>query len=240
MTWRSLICFSAALFGVGLATLHAAQVSGSVQVRDSRVEAVVKRGDYSGIVVSLQPVGQPIPPPPAAHAVMVQKNKTFTPHVLPVLAGTTIDFPNYDPIFHNAFSSYSGQVFDVGLYPPGKTRSVRFVRPGVVRVFCNIHPSMSAIILVLPTPWFTKTSPDGSFSLDVPPGTYELNVFHERAPEQTLQSLSRRVIVTDQPQKLTPITVSEAGYLPVPHKNKYGQDYTAPANDNVLYPGVRN
>src|SRR4051812_26785156 len=175
MTWRSLICFSLAL-----ARLHAAQVSGTVQVKDSHVEAVAKNGDYSGIVISLQPLGQPAPPAPAAHAVMAQKNKMFMPHVLPVLAGSTIDFPNFDPIFHNAFSSYSGQVFDVGLYPPGKSRSVRFVRPGVVRVFCNIHPSMSAVILVLSTPYFTKTGRDGSYSLDLPPGTYDMSIFHER------------------------------------------------------------
>jgi len=235
MIWRSLISFSLALAG-----LDAAQISGTVQVRDSHVEAVAKNGDYSGIVVSLQPVGQPAPAAPTAHAVMSQKNKTFMPHVLPVLAGSTIDFPNFDPIFHNAFSSYSGQVFDVGLYPPGKSRSVRFARPGVIRVFCNIHPSMSAVILVLSTPYFTKTSRDGSYSLDVPPGTYDLNIFHERTPEQALQSLSRRIIVTDQAQKVQPITVSEAGYLPLPHKNKYGHDYKEPGNDNVLYPGVRN
>src|SRR4051794_18667586 len=118
MILRSLICFS-----LWAASLSASSVSGTVQLRDSRVEAVAKGGDYSGIVISLQPVGQTAPEPPAAHAVMQQKNKTFTPHVLPVMAGTTIDFPNFDPIFHNAFSSYSGQVFDLGLYPPGKSRS---------------------------------------------------------------------------------------------------------------------
>ncbi len=80
---------------------------------------------------------------------MLQKNKMFTPHILPIVAGTAVDFPNSDPIFHNAFSSYDGQIFDVGLYPPGSSKSVRFGRPGVVRVFCNIHPAMSAIILVL-------------------------------------------------------------------------------------------
>ena len=117
---------------------------------DSRVDAVNRQKDFSGVVVSAQPVGRAesrrhLP----AHATMLQKGKMFTPHILPVMAGTTVDFPNFDPIFHNAFSSYNGQIFDVGLYPPGTSRSVRFTRPGVVRVFCNIHPTMSAIILVL-------------------------------------------------------------------------------------------
>lgn len=235
MTWRSLIFFSA----LSVTGLHGITVSGTAELRDSHVDAVNKQRDFSGVVISLVPVGQPVAVSASARATMSQKNKTFLPHVLPVIAGTTIDFPNFDPIFHNAFSSYSGQVFDVGLYPPGKSRSVRFVRPGVVRVFCNIHPSMSAVILVLETPYFVKTARDGSWSLDVPPGTYQMDVFHERASELTLQSLSRRVVVTDQAQKLPPVAVSEAGYLPVPHKNKYGQDYTAPGNDNALYPGVR-
>ena len=100
---------------------------------------------------------------------MVQKDKTFTPHILAVPVGATVDFPNFDPIFHNAFSNYDGQVFDVGLYPPGTSRSVRFSRPGVVRVFCNIHASMSAVIAVLATPYFDTSKRDGKFEIrDVP------------------------------------------------------------------------
>ena len=114
----------------------------------------------------------------------------------PITAGTSVDFPNDDPIFHNAFSSYSGQIFDIGLYPPGSTRSVRFTREGIVRVFCNIHASMSAVIAVLATPYFATTQRDGSFSIpNVPPGEYELSVFHERATEATLHALDRRITV---------------------------------------------
>jgi len=215
-------------------------VSGQVTLRDSRLEAVNKRKDYSGIVVSLQPINQAAPPAPSQHAVMLQKNKMFTPHVLPIVAGTTIDFPNADPIFHNAFSSYNGQVFDVGLYPPGGTKSVRFTRKGVVRVFCNIHPSMSSVVLVLGTQYFVTTAKDGTFQLDVPPGSYEVNIFHERSTEQTLQALSQRILVADQPLRIAPIAVSEAGYLLSPHKNKYGKDYPPPSDDQIVYPGVRN
>jgi plastocyanin len=218
---------------------HAATVSGTVSLRDSRVDAVNRHRDYSGIVISLVPVNETVPPPAPKHATMTQKNKMFMPHLLPVLAGTTVEFPNFDPIFHNAFSSYNGQVFDVGLYPPGSTKSVRFTRPGVVRVFCNIHPAMSAVILVLSTPYFTTTEKDGSFEIDVPPGAYDLNVFHERATEQTLQQLSRRILVSDNPVRVTPMTVSESGYLPTPHKNKYGKDYAAPPDDQVSYGRTR-
>lgn len=239
MIWRSRTC-SKALVLLVAASLHGETVSSVVELRDSRLEAVNKHKDYSGVVISLQAVGATAPAAPSKHAVMLQKNKMFTPHVLPITAGTTVDFPNADPIFHNAFSRYNGQIFDVGLYPPGTSRSVRFVRPGAVRVFCNIHPSMSAVILVLATPWFTTTLKNGSFRIDVPPGTYDLNIFHERATEQTLEALSRRVVVTSQAVKLDPIVVSEAGHLMAPHKNKYGADYGPPPDDQTVYPGVRN
>jgi plastocyanin len=220
-------------------TLAAATVSGTVELRESRIAAVARGKDYSGVVVSLQAVGQSAAAGADKHVTMLQKNKMFTPHILPIVAGTTIDFPNADPIFHNAFSSYSGQVFDVGLYPPGTSRSVRFQRAGVVRVFCNIHPSMSAIILVLTTPFFAVTPHDGTFRLDVPPGSYDLNIFHERATEESLDSLSKRIIVPSEGLHVPPIVVSEAGYLTAPHKNKYGKDYDAPPDDKTLYPGTR-
>ena len=99
---------------------------------------------------------------------------------------------------------------------------------------------MSSIILVLATEYFATTTKGGSFQLNIPPGEYELNVFHERSTEQTLSALSRRLVVTEQGLRLAPIDVSEAGYLLSPHKNKYGKDYTAPPDDQVAYPGVRN
>src|SRR5580658_4480774 len=235
MIWRSLTCSSLAAFAAYGATL-----SGTVVLRDSRVDAVNKRKDFSGVVVSAQPASPPLAPPPAAHETMLQKGKMFTPHVLPVMAGTTVDFPNADPIFHNAFSSYNGQIFDVGLYPPGTSRAVTLTRPGVLRVFCNIHPTMSAIILVLNTPFFVKTAKNGSFEMDVPPGEYEFSVFHERATEQELAGLARRVIVAEPALHVPPVMISGAGYLVAPHKNKYGHDYPPSSDDQVLYPGVRN
>jgi plastocyanin len=235
MTSRSLICFS--LFTA--AALQGASLAGTVVLRDSRDEGVTKQKDYSGVVVSAVPVNAEAAPPPARHSVMLQKNKTFTPHVLPVTTGATVDFPNADPIFHNAFSSYSGQIFDVGLYPPGTTKSVRFNRPGVVRVFCNIHPTMSAIILVLNTPYFATTGKDGSWEMNVPPGDYDVKVFHERSTEQTLAGLSLRIVAGEQPTRLPAIAVSEAGYLLAAHKNKYEHDYDSPPDDQTLYPSVR-
>ena len=171
---------------------------------------------------------------------MIQKDKKFTPHVLGIPVGTTVDFPNFDPIFHNAFSNYSGQVFDVSLYPPGSSRSVRFTRPGVVRVFCNIHANMSAVIVVSGTPWITTSATSGSFELaGVPPGEYTLHIFHERATTATLEKLTRRVVVDETPLALPVITISEGGYLAIPHKNKYGREYPPAPDDGGVYPAIR-
>ncbi|HEX5430669.1 MAG TPA: hypothetical protein VFW83_01785, partial [Bryobacteraceae bacterium] len=221
--------------------LPAATVTGRIQLHDSKDAAVRKKKDFSGVVVWLEPVGAKAPLPKDPHARMIQKNKTFTPHVLAVPAGTTVDFPNFDPIFHNAFSNYDGQLFDIGLYPPGTSRSVRFARPGIVRVFCNIHATMSAVIAVLDTPYFDTTKKDGSYRIQgVPDGEYQLRIFHERAKQKTLEAASRRVSVAGSGTVMLPeIPISESGYLAIPHLNKFGRDYTPPPDDEGIYPAVR-
>lgn len=239
MIWAWRICFSGAF---ALALASAATVSGHVELRDSRDPAVLKKRDYSGVVVSLKPVNGASPLRVGnGHARMVQKNKTFTPHVLAVTVGTVVDFPNLDPIFHNAFSNYNGQIFDVSLYPPGSSRSVHFTREGVVRVFCNIHSAMSAVIVVLATPYFDTTNRDGRFEIrDVPPGEYVLHVFEERAADATLAKLERRITVPANTNlELPGISISESGYLPIPHKNKYGQAYRQETDERAIYPAVR-
>ena len=234
MTWASLIFFSPLV-------LLAATVSGHVELKDSRDPAVRKKLDYSGVVVSLKPVNGSVPVRlGSSHARMVQQHKTFTPHVLAIPIGTTVDFPNFDPIFHNAFSSYNGQIFDVGLYAPGSTRAVHFKREGIVRVFCNIHSSMSAVIVVLATPFFDTTDRGGVFEIrDVPPGDYDMRVFHERASDENLRRLDRRISVPAAGLDLPVISISESGYLPIPHKNKFGQDYRPEPDDRAIYPAVR-
>jgi plastocyanin len=220
--------------------LTAAAVSGRIELRDSKDTSVSKKGDFSGVVVWLEPVnGEPLPVTQGVRARMIQKDKTFTPHVLVVPVGATVDFPNFDPIFHNAFSNYDGQLFDVGLYPPGTSRSVRFNRPGIVRVFCNIHASMSAVIAVLATPYFDSSQKTGNFEIrDVPPGEYILKVFHERATAGTLNAISRRVTVGAADLILPAVSISESGYLVVPHTNKFGREYTDP-DERGVYPAKR-
>src|SRR5208337_2945589 len=107
-----------------------------------------------------------------------------------ISVGSTVDFPNRDPYFHNAFSNFSGQPFDIGLYAPGTSKGTTFTKPGIVRVFCNIHPTMSAIIAVLPNPWYDLSDSSGKFHIaGVPPGDYQLRIFYERALPENLQFL---------------------------------------------------
>ncbi len=216
----------------------AGSVRGTVELRDSKDPAVRKRQDYSSVVISLEPV-VPVAIAPR-RARMVQKDKTFLPHVLPIVVGSTVEFPNVDPIFHSAFSNYNGQLFDVGLYPPGTSKSVRFARPGVVRVFCNIHATMSAIIAVLDTPYFATSAADGSWEIaNVPAGEYTVKVFHERSTAATLAALTRKITVNAEPLALPPIQISESGYLAIPHKNKFGKEYGETPDDKSVYPAVR-
>lgn len=114
-------------------------------------------------------------PPPTRRARMDQKNETFVPYVLAITEGSTVDFPNDDDIYHNVFSLSSTKKFDLGRYAAGHSKSVRFDRPGVVRVFCEIHSHMTAFILVFAHRFFDTTDDSGHFRIEgVPPGTYEL------------------------------------------------------------------
>jgi plastocyanin len=116
-----------------------------------------------------------------------QEDETFIPHVLAITRGSTVDFPNGDPFFHNVFSLSSTSTFNLGRYPRGETRGQRFNKPGLVKVFCDIHSHMSASILVLDHPYFAIPAADGAFELpNIPAGRYTLVGWHERVGERTL------------------------------------------------------
>ena len=115
-----------------------------------------------------------------------QRNETFVPHVLAVMVGTVVDFPNSDRTYHNVFSLSKAKRFDLGRYAAGRSKSVRFDRPGVVRVFCDIHSHMNAFVLVFSHPFFDVTEPDGRFRIDnVPPGTYTVVGWYEGEAQTT-------------------------------------------------------
>ncbi|MEZ0334946.1 MAG: hypothetical protein ACAI18_13125 [Gemmatimonadales bacterium] len=147
--------------------------------------------------------------------------KQFSPHVVVIPVGSTVAFPNHDPFNHNVFSLSEENPFDLGLYSRGETREARFTRPGIVRVYCNVHAQMSAIVLVRDNPWFAQPSGDGAFALpSVPPGRYQLHAWHERAPE-----LTREVEVPADGVAGLALELDARGYQFKPHLNKFGQPY---------------
>jgi len=156
-------------------------------------------GDEMGnVVVYLEEVPEPAGAARAPVPMAVrQEGLSFVPHVLPVVKGSSVDFPNGDPIFHNVFSLSSAASFDLGRYPRGSSKSIRFDTPGVVKVFCHIHSDMSAVILVLDNRYFVSPDREGRFRIEgIPPGEYRAVAWHERA-----HAVSRRVRI--EPGKAT-------------------------------------
>jgi plastocyanin len=153
-----------------------------------------------------------------------QKNKTFLPRVLGVPVGSSVDFPNDDPIFHNVFSLSGPQPFDLGLYRSGQAPSRTFAQPGTYRVFCNIHPQMSALILVVPTPHVTLAASDGRFVIDLPPGRYRVTAASERSSPASVEVVAEAgaIVAPD-------LMLDESSWAPVQHSNKFGKDYPAAA-----------
>lgn len=133
---------------------------------------------------------------------MLQQGKKFVPSVLAIQVGTTVDFPNLDPFFHNVFSYSKIKKFDLGRYPQGSSARVTFDKPGITKVFCEIHASMRAYIHVLETPYFTVSNIKGQFSIDsIPAGDYTLTVWQEDLPDliQTVRVRDDSTFVSVKP-----------------------------------------
>jgi len=160
---------------------------------DSRKFKFVERINYAELrdfVVHIEgaPVGKAAPPSKAVQVTtqrVSQRGAQFTPHVLPVVVGTTVEWPNYDDILHNVFSISEARPFDLQLYKAPVIKSVVFDKPGRVDVFCSIHKAMSCVVLVLENPWFAGTDDKGRYTItNVPAGSYRLKAWHERLPPQ--------------------------------------------------------
>src|SRR3984957_17011395 len=123
---------------------------------------------------------------PTRKVVLDQRNLSFSPHVLAVRVGTMVDFPNNDRVFHNVFSFRDGKRFDLGMYPVGALRHVTFDKPGLSRIFCNIHPNMAAYVLAVDTPYFAVSDGSGSFTIaSVAPRSYTYHAWRAGATELT-------------------------------------------------------
>jgi plastocyanin len=195
--------------------------------------------DSSNAVVWLNPVGTQSPIVGSPHrqsTQLLQKNKTFSPHLVVVQVGSAVEFPNNDPFFHNVFSLFEGKRFDLGLYEAGSTRSVVFNRAGVSYIFCNIHPEMSAVVVALKTPYYGISDHKGLVTIaNVPAGMYQLEVWHERVLPESIESLKRTVTISATSSSLGAIRLISQRNLSSAHKNKYGRDYDNPTPNAPVY-----
>jgi plastocyanin len=197
MKWLSMVPTTALILSVFISRATGADLNGCIVVTKETAKKHVTVPVYQLRGASPTPAPQNSEPATPASDVVVfleahaadaarpvraklqQRGQRFEPQLLVVPAGSTVSFPNTDPIFHNVFSLSGTKKFDLGYYPAGQTRTVRFDEPGVVQVYCHLHPNMYAAIVIVPNRWYTQPADDGTFKLhDVPPGSYRLVAWH--------------------------------------------------------------
>ncbi|HEX2122980.1 MAG TPA: hypothetical protein VHL59_15210 [Thermoanaerobaculia bacterium] len=201
-------------------SLDAAVVSGKVTFMTKRGQRPV----VNETLVWLDAAGK-APKRAASTFTMTTRSKTFLPHVLAVPAGSTIAFPNEDPIAHNLFSLTPGNSFDLGLYRRGGRKAHTFDTPGVVNIYCNIHPDMSAVVHVMTTPYYAFADANGNYSFDVPPGKYRVTAWNEQGGGAISE-----IEVTGEGRVAgaTQLTIDGRSFRFVQHTNKHGKAYKAP------------
>lgn len=208
-----------AILALGFAGLHAA--SGPVAGRMTVMERGNKTAsDIGTAVVWLEAPGVRAPAPKTFD--VTTEGKDFRPRVSVVPVGSTIRFPNNDPFNHNVFSLSEESPFDLGLFGRGEAKTTKLSRPGLIRVYCNVHANMAAFILVLGSVYFAQPGGDGSFTIPgVPAGKYVLHAWHERAAE-----LKQDIDVTAQGLVKLDLQLDARGFKFVQHLNKFGQPYS--------------
>jgi plastocyanin len=203
--------------------IFAHEVSGTVEVI---LKGDKKKSDLSSVIVYLDSAESKIPAElTKKNYTMATKNKQILPRSLAVPLGATVQFPNFDSIFHNLFSVSSPNQFDLGFYKGGDSKSQAFQHPGVVKVFCNVHPQMTATIVVSTTPYYTVADERGNFNLgNVVNGNFQLKAYCEEGlGEQNL-------VVGDKPLSVR-LTIDARSFKKLRHKNKFGKDYSTDENE---------
>jgi plastocyanin len=214
-----LLLSAVALAGLIGSELHAATVRGKVAFLTKRGQRPI----LEETLVSLEPVSSAAPRRNAGSFVMTTRGKTFLPHVLVVPAGSTVSFPNEDPISHNLFSLTPGNTFDLGLYRKGSTpKTKKFDSAGAVNVYCNIHPNMSAVVQVMNTPYYAFADGQGTFAIDAPAGRYRLVAWNEQGGTTTS---SVEVKGDGSVAGATQLTIDSRNHRVLQHTNKEGKSY---------------
>jgi len=214
------LLLAVAVCAVSLNDLHAAVVTGKVMFLTKRGQRPV----VNETLVWLDPAGR-APQRPGSAVTMTTRSKMFLPHVMAIPAGSTVNFPNEDPISHNLFSLTPGHTFDLGLYRKGPGKSHKFTQPGVVNIYCNVHPSMSAVVHVMNTPWYGFADANGDYTFDVPAGKYRVTAWNEQGGSA---SSDIEVKGDGKVEGATLLTIDGRNYRFVQHTNKNGQAYRAP------------
>jgi plastocyanin len=201
--------------------LSAASVAGKVTFLTKRGQ----RPNPAETMVWLEPIDAKAAKRPAAGTYqIVTRGKALLPHILPVPAGSTVSFPNQDPIAHNLFSISSANSFDLGFYRTGPGKSQKFDKPGIVNVYCNVHPNMSAVIHVMPSPYYVFADATGAYAIEAPPGKYRVVAWNEMSgtAESTIEVAASGVTGN------LALTIDGRNFRLVEHMNKAGRPYTAP------------
>jgi plastocyanin len=228
MKWfkRSVLYFAVFVSGLTSAVSQKVTITGHVLVDDGQMKKH-HVPDNTGAVVWLEPnqSGARIWWTTDRQYTLAQRNHAFEPHLLVVPVGTRVQFPNQDPIFHNVFSMFQAKRFDLGLYEAGSSKAILFDKPGVSYVFCNIHPEMGAVVIVLTAPYYAISRADGSVEIEhVPAGRYRLKVWAEGASDDTLDSLARDIVVTGD-LNFEDIRIRVTPSVNLTHMNKFGHPY---------------
>jgi len=246
-TWVlvAMLCSSATgLHGQATTPVATTTVRGRVEVIGADHKDGKRHGTIPGTVVWLTPIGGVLSEAtsattrtdPALNLRLTQKNKSFDPHILVVPAGSLVEFPNRDPFFHNVFSLFEGKRFDLGLYEAGTSRIVRFDRPGISYVFCNIHPEMSAVVITVATRLYAVSDAAGQLTVaDVPYGRYMLHVWSEGMGSENTQPLTREITIGESATSLGVIRVPDVSGRRMVHRNKYGREYDEPVPNSSVY-----